>query len=201
MIGQHTYQAIVLGASAGGMHVVKALVTALPKDFSLPLLIVQHIADTSDSVWPELLNEHSKVRVKEADEKEPVEPGTVYLAPPNYHLLVESDHTLTLTVDERVNYARPAIDVLFETAADAYREQLIGIVCTGANFDGAKGLQRIKELGGLAIVQDPETAEVPTMPQAAIQATVPDYVLPPEGIIKLLLDIHTKQMLQHELQN
>ena len=190
MIGQRTYQAIVLGASAGGMKVVKELVTALPEDFSLPLIIVQHIADTSNSEWPVLLNGYSKVRVKEADEKELIEPGTVYMAPPNYHLLVEPDHTFTLTVDVRVNYARPSIDVLFETAAEAYKETLIGIVCTGANFDGAKGLAHIKELGGLTIVQDPQSAESAAMPQAAIQATDPHAILDFNGIVKLVTSLN-----------
>lgn len=189
-----TYQAIVLGASAGGMKVIRDLVMALPKDFSMPLLIVQHIGGTSDGVWAQLLNDKSKVYVKEADEKEVVEAGTVYLAPSNYHLLVEPDHTLTLTVEERVNYARPSIDVLFETAAEAYGEKLIGIVCTGANFDGAKGLQYIKEKGGLTIVQDPETAEIPTMPKAALAATEVDHVLGLDNIIELLLKIHHNQL-------
>ncbi|MBI1288632.1 MAG: chemotaxis protein CheB [Flavobacteriales bacterium] len=193
MNGQVTYQAIVLGASAGGMAVVKNLVTSLPKDFSMALLIVQHIGDTSDGIWAQLLNDKSQVFVKEADEKESVKEGTVYLAPANYHLLVEPDHTLTLTVDERVNYARPSIDVLFETAAEAYGKHLIGIVCTGGNFDGAKGLAYIKEKGGLTIVQDPETAETPAMPKAALQATEVDHVLNMQDITELLLQIDHQQ--------
>ncbi|MEZ4722414.1 MAG: chemotaxis protein CheB [Flavobacteriales bacterium] len=196
-----TYEAVVLGASAGGMQLVKNLVTSLPNDFGLPLIIVQHVGDNSDNVWPNLLNECSQVLVKEADEKEPIQRGTVYLAPPNYHLLIEPDHSFTLTIDERVNYARPAIDVLFETAAEAYREKLIGIVCTGGNFDGAKGLLRIKELGGMTIAQDPETAEASAMPKAAIQTAHPDYVLSLDGIKKLLLEIHTAKTTSHELEN
>ncbi|MBP9151338.1 MAG: chemotaxis protein CheB [Flavobacteriales bacterium] len=193
MNGREKYEAIVLGASAGGMKVTRDLVTALPKDFSMPIIIVQHIGGTSDGVWAELLNDKSAVHVKEADEKEKLTPGAVYLAPANYHLLVEPDHTLTLTVDERVNYARPSIDVLFETAAEAYGDKLIGVVCTGANFDGAKGLAYIKEKGGLTIVQDPETAESPPMPKAAIEATTPDHVLSMENIIEFLLKIHHTQ--------
>lgn len=194
MNGHSIYKAIVLGASAGGMTVVRDLVTSLPMDFSMALLIVQHIGDSSDGGWARLLNDRSQVTVKEADEKETVTAGTVYLAPANYHLLVEPDHTLTLTVDERVNYARPAIDVLFETAAEAYAKDLIGIVCTGGNFDGAKGLAYIKEKGGLTIVQDPETAETPAMPKAALHATEVDHVLSMEDITALLLEIHNQQL-------
>jgi len=193
MSGNPIYEAIVLGASAGGFNVIKQLVGVLPKGFSLPVIIVQHVSDASDGSWTEMLDRQSRLRVKEADEKEKVRPGTVYLAPANYHLLVEPDHTLTLTVDERVNYARPSIDVLFETAAEAYRERLIGLVYTGANRDGAAGLARIKENGGLTVVQDPTTAESPVMPTSAIRAAKPQHVLSPDGIIELLLNIHTLQ--------
>jgi len=187
------YEAIVLGASAGGFNVIKQLTAALPKDFSLPIMVVQHVSDTSDGSWAEMLNRESRLRVKEADEKEEIRPGTVYLAPANYHLLVEPDHTLTLTVDERVNYARPSIDVLFETAAEAYRERLIGLVYTGANRNGAAGLAHIRANGGLAVVQDPTTAESPVMPSFAIGAAKPQHVLSPEKIIELLLNIHQLQ--------
>jgi len=187
------YEAIVLGASAGGFNVIKQLTATLPKDFSLPIMVVQHVSDTSDGSWADMLDRESKLRVKEADEKEKIKPGTVYLAPANYHLLVEPDHTLTLTVDERVNYARPSIDVLFETAAEAYRERLIGLVYTGANRDGAAGLAHIKANGGLAVVQDPTTAESPVMPTSAIRAAHPQHVLSPEQIIELLLNIHQLQ--------
>lgn len=186
------YQAIVLGASAGGMALVNRLVSALPADFSMPMLIVQHIPDSSDGAWAQLLNGRSKVSVKEADEKERIRKGTVYLAPANYHLLLEPDLTLTLTVDERVNYARPSIDVLFETAAESCRDRLIGIVCTGGNSDGAKGLLQIKKCGGLTVVQDPKTAEAPSMPLAAIKVVEPHYVLSPEGITEFLINIHNE---------
>ena len=191
-----TYEAIVLGASAGGFNVIKQLVAALPKDFFLPIMVVQHVSDTSDGSWAEMLNSQSRLHVKEADEKERVKPGTIYLAPANYHLLVEPDHTLTLTVDERVNYARPSIDVLFETAAEAYRERLIGLIYTGANRDGAAGLAHIKANGGLTVVQDPTTAESPTMPSSAIRAAKPHHVLSPEQIIELLLSIHNPQTVE-----
>jgi two-component system chemotaxis response regulator CheB len=154
------YDAVVIGSSAGGLNALKTIFQGLDGTFPLPVIIVQHISPDSDNYLIHILNDMNKLKVKEADEKESPVAGTAYIAPPNYHLLVESDGTFTLTVDERVNYARPSIDVLFETAAEAWRGKLIGIILTGANNDGSKGLKRIKELGGLAVVQDPETAEV-----------------------------------------
>lgn len=184
------YKAIVIGASAGGMTVIKNLVVGLPGDFAIPVIIVNHIGPDTDGFWVNHLDQLSALKIKEADEKESIRPGHVYFAPANYHLLVERDHTFSLTVDERVNYARPAIDVLFETAAEAYRNQLIGIVLTGGNFDGAKGLKKIKDFGGTAIVQDPETAEAASMPAAAIRATTPDYIASPQKILALLQLLH-----------
>lgn len=139
------YKAIVIGASAGGMEVVNLLLTNFPEDFSIPILIVQHIPDTSDGKWTKIINDRCKINVKEADEKEVINPGTAYFAPANYHLLLETNLSLTLTIDERVNFARPAIDVLFETAAESCKDQLIGIVCSGGNSDGANGLAHIKK--------------------------------------------------------
>jgi two-component system chemotaxis response regulator CheB len=127
-----------------------------------------------------------KLKVKEADEKERPANGMAYIAPPNYHLLFENDQSFTLTVDERVNYARPSIDVLFETAAEAYKDTLIGIILTGANTDGSRGLKKIKDFGGLTIVQDPATAESDSMPRAAILTTQVDHVLPIEEIAEFL---------------
>jgi two-component system chemotaxis response regulator CheB len=183
------YRAVVIGASAGGIHAIKAIITALPRDFQLPVVIVQHLSPISDNYWITLMDGMSLLTVKEADEKEKIRKGTIYIAPPNYHLLIERDETFSLSVDPKVNYARPSIDVLFESAADAYTTQLIGVVLTGANNDGALGLRRIKEQGGLAIVQDPRTAESSSMPEAAIAATPVDYILPLEEIIQLLATI------------
>lgn len=180
------YKAVVIGCSSGGLNALKCILPMLPAGFTMPVIIVQHIGAGADSYWVKALNELCKVTVKEADEKEPLKPGIVYTAPPNYHLLVERDHTLSLTIDERVNYARPSIDVLFETAAAAYGPKLIGIVLTGANHDGAKGLKRIKEGGGITIVQQPETAEAAIMPKFAIAESVPDYIIPLEKIPDLL---------------
>lgn len=194
------YEAIVLGASAGGIQIVTDLINTLPEDFSLPIIIVIHLPKTSDGVWPALLNSKSKITVKEADEKEFVKAGTAYIAPANYHLLLESDLSLSLTIDEHVHFARPSIDVLFETAAESCRKTVIGIVCTGGNADGAAGLLRIKRNGGLTIVQDPETAEVSLMPIAAIETARPDYILSHRDILKFILDIHHKQKV-YEFEN
>jgi len=180
------YQAIVVGSSAGGLNALKTLLRNLDRDFKIPVIIVQHISPDSENYLIHILNDLKRLTVKEADEKEHPQPGYAYVAPPNYHLLVEPDHTFTFTVDERVNYARPSIDVLFETAAEAYREHLIGIILTGANNDGSQGLKKIKELGGMAIVQDPETAEADSMPRAAIQACTVDHVLSLEEIATFL---------------
>ena len=181
------HRAVVIGSSAGGLMALKTILGLLKKDFSVPIIIVQHTGPNAGDYMARYLDSLSALRVKEADEKEKLIPGSAYIAPPNYHLLVESDETLSLSLDNRVNYSRPSIDVLFEAAADVFAASLIGIVLTGANNDGSKGLKRIKDAGGLAIVQTPESAEVPTMPQSAIAAVGnPDYVLPLEGIAELL---------------
>jgi len=183
------YEAIVIGISSGGMNALKYLFSTLPADYRMPIVIVQHVSARSDNEWIKFLNQKNNFTVKEADEKEKIEPGRVYIAPANYHLLIEKDKTFSLTIDERVNFARPSIDVLFESAAEAYKDKLIGIVLTGSNNDGTNGIKRIKELGGLAIVQDPETAESSIMPASAIAAIQPDYILSLEKIVQLLIKI------------
>ncbi len=176
----------MIGSSAGGLNALKVLFRGLHERFNIPLIIVQHISPDSENYLIQILNDIRTLQVKEADEKEQPMPGIAYLAPPNYHLLIEPDRTFTLTIDERVNYARPSIDVLFETAAEAYKDKLIGIILTGANNDGSKGLKKIKEFGGLTLVQDPESSEVESMPRAAIQATAVDQILPLDEIAAFL---------------
>jgi two-component system chemotaxis response regulator CheB len=180
------YEAIVIGVSSGGINAMKIMFSLLPEDFKMPIIIVQHISPRSDSKWINLLNDKSNLHIKEADEKEKIEQGKIYIAPPNYHLMIERNKTFSLTIDERVNFARPSIDVLFESAAEAYKSKLIGIVLTGSNNDGAKGMKRIKEYGGLSIVQDPATAESSYMPASVIAAMQVDHVLPLAGIVNLL---------------
>ncbi len=184
------YKAIVIGSSAGGLTALRTLLTMLDKEFKIPIIIVQHTSPSSDNYITTYLNDQCELEVKEADEKETIKNGYVYFAPPNFHLLVEENLTLSLSIDERVNYARPSVDVLFDTAADTYREKLIGIVLTGANNDGSKGLNKIKEYGGLTIVQDPKTAEVDSMPLAAIKATKVDHILSLRKIGELLISLN-----------
>jgi len=191
------YEAIVIGVSSGGLNVMKIMFSLLPKDFNIPIIIVQHISPRSENQWIQLLNNKSDLEIKEADEKEKIEKGKVYIAPPNYHLLIEKNKTFSLTIDERVNFARPSIDVLFETAAEAYQNKLIGVVLTGSNNDGTKGIKQIQDCGGLTIVQHPDTAESSCMPASAIAAIKPDYILPLDGIIKLLIEIDAqKEIIQ-----
>ena len=192
---QEKYQVIVIGGSAGAMTVLVELLPGFPADFPLPIVIAVHLHPRQDSAHIERLAGLCALKVKEADEKEPIQSGGVYLAPPNYHLLIENDRTFSLSIDERVNYARPAIDVLFETAAQVYGPQTIGVVLTGANNDGAQGLRLIKDRGGLTVVQDPETAESAYMPRAALEATSVDHVLSVPEIGKLLVKIPLKSPL------
>jgi two-component system chemotaxis response regulator CheB len=172
------YKAVVIGASAGGLSALSEIVASLRADFPVPVLIVQHRAPQGDDLLSELLDEKSQIRVKEAEEKERLAAGVVYIAPANYHLLVEQDETLSFSAEEKVNFARPAIDVLFETAADAYGRGLIGIILTGAGSDGSKGLKKIGESGGLTIVLDPAFALADAMPRAAIAVSDVKHILP-----------------------
>jgi len=183
------YTAIVIGVSAGGMNALGKILPVLPEDFPLPVIIVQHLSPQSDNYMIRYFDNNSNIKVREAEEKEPVKPGVAYFAPPNYHLLIEQDHTFSLSTEGRVNYSRPSVDVLFESALDAYCSGLIGIILTGANNDGSRGLKRIKECGGLAIVQEPASAEVSAMPEAALKLTAVDYVLKLEEIAPLLVKL------------
>lgn len=180
------YEAIVMGASAGGLEALQTILAALPAHFPVPVVIVQHLSPQSENILTEVLNRQCRLKVKEAEEKERPRAGIVYIAPPDYHLMIEADRTLSLSREERVNFSRPAIDVLFETAAEAYGDKLIGVVLTGANADGSLGLQAIKKFGGTCVVQDPRTAVAPRMPTAAIESTKVDYVVPLMEIASLI---------------
>lgn len=180
------FRAVVIGVSSGGLRALKILLGGLPADFPLPVLVVQHISADAGDGLAKLLDELCPVRVKEADEQEEMLPGTVYLAPSNYHLLVESDGFLSLSADPPVSFARPSIDVLFTSAAAALGDSVIGVVLTGANFDGSQGLKAIKAAGGVAIVQDPADAEAPQMPLAALAVTPADHVISLAGMAVLL---------------
>ncbi len=180
------YKVVVIGVSAGGLEALSTVIPSLPGDFPLPVIVVQHRRPDSDEFLAVHLNGRSRLRVKEADDKEAIRPGTVYLAPADYHLLIEQDGTFALSLDERIHHCRPSIDVLFDSAADVYRDKVIGVVLTGANPDGSQGLKHIKQCGGLAIVQDPDCAEAECMPREAIKATRVDRVLALEQIAPFL---------------
>jgi two-component system chemotaxis response regulator CheB len=171
------YGAVVIGASAGGVEALCTLLPVLHLSLPMSIIVVQHMSTRSDHYLTQYLDRICQLSVKEADEKEIISPGFIYLAPPNYHLLIEMDRTFSFTVDERVSFSRPSIDVLFETAAEAYGKSLIGIILTGANSDGSRGIHKIKQYGGLTVVQDPLNAEIDKMPKAAIQSTEVDYIL------------------------
>jgi two-component system chemotaxis response regulator CheB len=173
---------IVIGTSLGGLQAVLSVLKPLPADLPVPVVIVQHRGPTSDGNLVDLLQQNTVLRVVEAEDKTALVPATVFIAPPDYHMLVEEGGSLALSTEGPVRSARPSIDVLFETAADAYGPELIGVLLTGATADGALGLARVKARGGRAIVQDPATAECATMPAAGIAATAVDYILPLERI-------------------
>lgn len=176
------YDLIVIGVSWGGLDAVSRLLGGLSDDVHQPIVVAQHRSPSSQAdVLAGLLQGHTRRVVGDPDDKSVIEPDRVYICPPDYHVLVENGR-LALSTDAPVNHARPSIDVLFESAADAYAERLVGIVLTGASHDGAKGLARIKARGGVAIVQDPETSVRRTMPDAAIAATSADAILPLDEI-------------------
>jgi two-component system chemotaxis response regulator CheB len=163
------YEIIVVGTSWGGLLALRELVAGLPGMLRLPLVVVQHRHKESDHLLVALLQDHTALSVCEVEDKVPIEAGSVYIAPADYHLLFDGD-SFALSTDEPVRYSRPSIDVSFESAADTYAERTVGVVLTGANTDGSRGLKRIVDRGGMAFVQSPKTAESPTMPLAAIRS-------------------------------
>lgn len=185
--GCKRFRAVVMGVSTGGVAALKTLLGALPADFPIPLLIATHITPDADDGLAVLLDTVCPIRVKEADEQELMIPATVYLAPANYHLLVERSGNLALSIDPPVNFARPSVDVLFESAAEVYGPALIGIILTGAGYDGSKGLLKIQMSGGLTIVQNPADAEMDSMPRSALQLLKADHVVQLTEIPGLLL--------------
>lgn len=187
-------RAIVAGGSAGALDVLRAILPSLPARFRIPIAIVVHVPPDKPSYLAEVLSGVCALRVKEAEDKEPVAPGAIYLAPPNYHLLIERGHTFALSVDAPVHYSRPAIDVTFESAADAYGPELLGLLLTGASADGAQGLASIQRAGGTIVVQSPDSAAARTMPEAALQLAIPDHVLPVHAIGPFLASLDTAAM-------
>lgn len=182
-------EAVVIGASAGALEALSVILPSLPADYRLPLLIVVHVPPDKKSILAELFQAKCNIKVREAEDKEPISAGTAYFAPPDYHLLVETDESLSLSNEEPVLYSRPSLNVLFETAADAYGPSLIAIVLSGANEDGAKGLRAVAQAGGMVIVQSPEGAYARAMPEAAIAACPGAKILPLKEIALFLQDV------------
>jgi two-component system chemotaxis response regulator CheB len=168
--------ALVVGASSGAVDALSLLLPVVPEASRIPIVIVVHLPPSRPSLLPELFSARCAARVREPEDKEPVSAGTIWFAPSNYHLLIERDRTFSLSVDEPVNFSRPSIDVLFESAAECFGDTLCAIVLTGANDDGALGASMVRRAGGLVIVQDPQTADAEQMPQAALSRANPQIV-------------------------
>jgi two-component system, chemotaxis family, protein-glutamate methylesterase/glutaminase len=177
---------IVIGGSAGAIEVLREVLRCLPREFGSAVAIVIHVPPEGPNLLAEVLSSAASPPVKLAEDKEPIAPGIIYLAVPGYHLLVEAGRTFALSLDERVHFSRPAIDVLFETAAEAYGPALMGIVLSGANADGAAGLKAIGDRGGITAVQSLESAEMIAMPAAALQAAPGSFELNVNGLIDIL---------------
>lgn len=184
------YKAVVIGVSTGGLNALSKIIPLLPKNYPLSVIIVQHRIHDSDNFLVKYLNKLCDIHIKEAIPRETIEHGCVYISPSGYHLMVERDKTFSLSVDPPVSFAIPSIDVLFESASLAYKDKLIGVVLTGANSDGSKGIKAIKDAGGLTIAQDPETAEASAMPGAATKIIDIDHIMPLEKIAIFLKNVN-----------
>jgi len=184
-------EAIVVGASAGGVEALLSIFGNLPKGFGLPIIAVLHLPDERRSQLAEVFARRVSMPVVEARDKELIEPGTIYFAGPGYHLSVEHDCSLSLSQEDRVHHSRPAIDYLFESAADTYGKGLLAILLTGANQDGAQGLLHVQHHGGITVVQDPAEARVAVMPRAALALHTPDHILTLSRIGDLLASLES----------
>ncbi|MDB5963822.1 MAG: chemotaxis protein CheB [Polaromonas sp.] len=182
-------EAVIIGASAGGVEALLMLLSGLPERFRLPVITVLHLPEDRESQLAAIFRQRSPVAVHEAADKEAIVPGTLYFAGPGYHLSVERDRSFSLSCEAPVHFSRPSIDILMESAADTYGAGLAGILLTGANYDGALGLAKIRQRGGLTVVQDPAEAQVATMPEAAIRRLQPDLILRLQDIRSLLLQL------------
>jgi two-component system, chemotaxis family, protein-glutamate methylesterase/glutaminase len=184
------YKVIIIGGSAGSFQVVTKIISKLPKDFNIPVVLALHRLKHVRHGFVEALSIKSNLPVVEPLDKDSMKPGKIYLAPANYHLYLELTGTFALSTEEPVNHSRPGIDLTFATAGYAFKNKAIGIILSGANKDGALGLKKIKDYGGLTIVQDPREAQMPTMPNAAIEKTkTVDKILLTDDIIKFLISL------------
>lgn len=182
---------LIIGGSAGSLEVLMKILPGLSAIPSFAIVLVLHRKSTEDATLEELIAIKTNIPVKEVEDKTPILPGYLYVAPSDYHLLFEKNDVLSLDISEKVNYSRPSIDVSFESAAEAYGESLVGLLLSGANSDGTEGLLAIKNAGGTTVVQNPESAQMPTMPQNAITYTAPDYILDVEHILKFITLINS----------
>ena len=183
-----SFQIVTVGASFGGFEALKVVLGGLPRDFPVPVAVVQHRSRDDSLAFAPLLARHTQLQVIEVEDKEEMQEGCIYVGPANYHLLVERGH-FALSADEPVMHARPAIDVLFQSAADAFGDGVVGVLLTGMSRDGSAGLNKIKARGGFAVVQDPQTAQGATMPKAAISSVLVDRVLRLEDIASFLAQL------------
>jgi two-component system chemotaxis response regulator CheB len=183
------YKAVIIGGSAGSFQIVTRILNSLSESFPLPVLLCLHRLKHVRSGFVEALSLKSNIPVIEPYDKEQLKPGKAYLAPANYHMFIELANRIALSADDPVNHSRPSIDLSFITAANAYRDKLIGIILSGANRDGALGIKKVAENGGVTIVQDPSESEVKTMPEAALQLTKVDYVYTTDQILRFLLKL------------
>ncbi|HEY9615211.1 MAG TPA: chemotaxis protein CheB [Microcoleaceae cyanobacterium] len=189
---QPAFDLVAIVTSAGGLHALETILADLPKNFPVPIAIVQHLSPQGPGLLPGILNRRTQLMVKQAVAGVQLQAGHVYVAPPDQHLLITSSGIITLAHTERVNYARPSADVLLESVAESFRQRAIAVILTGKGRDGAIGIQRIKQLGGMTIAQDQATAEFFSMPQAAIQTLAVDFVLPLVEIAPMLVDLMWK---------
>jgi two-component system chemotaxis response regulator CheB len=186
-------KALVIGTSYGGLEALKSIIPLFPIDFKYAVLVVLHIGNNNNDSFISYLNNISNLNIKEAEEKDEIKAGNVYFAPPNYHMLVEDDQTISFSAEPKVHHSRPSIDVLFESAAWTYKKGLIGIILTGLNQDGAYGLKTVKDFGGIAIVENPDKAVASIMPKAAIDETQVDFILDLNQIGAKVIELSTQE--------
>lgn len=183
------YGIVAVAASAGGVQALRIVLCELPSDFPVPIVVVQHLGPHHRSLLPEILARACQVGVKQAEEGETLRPQTAYIAPPNQHLLVNGDGTLSLSHSELVHFVRPSADLLFESVAASYGDQAIGVVLTGMGRDATMGVQAMDKMGGLVIAEDPDTAEFPGMPNAAVETGAVDEIVPLKEIAARLVEL------------
>ncbi|MDO6435365.1 chemotaxis protein CheB [Flavitalea sp. BT771] len=182
---------MIIGGSAGSLQVILGILPVIHPEFPVPILIILHRNSVFESNLEELLASRTQALIKEVEEKEPILPGAIYIAPADYHVLIEADHTFSLDYSERVNFSRPSIDVTFRCAGDVYGADLICLLLSGGNADGVEGLQYVKGRGGIVVVQDPATAEVSYMPQHAVNQVAVDFLVPAEDLPAFLKGLAT----------